>query len=132
MQGVLIAGNLMTMHDCFASDYNLLTKLSDVILAVEETEESDENVRRFLSTMTSYASVKAAIINFKHLGGQDFSKRDIKKMLARISEEDIPVLWYANFGHLDSRKFFRTLGTGWPVELTLHKKEASLNFLSLN
>ncbi|MBI3385095.1 LD-carboxypeptidase [Candidatus Gottesmanbacteria bacterium] len=132
MQGVLVAGNLMTMHDCFASDYNLLTKLGDVILAVEETEESDENVRRFLSTMTSYSSVKAAIVNFKHLGGRDFSKSDIRKMLSRISADDIPVLWYANFGHLDSRKFFRTMGTGWPVELKLHKKAATLNFLSLN
>lgn len=131
-KGILVAGNLMTMHDCFASDYNLLTKLGDVVLAVEETEESDENVRRFLSTMTAYSSVKAAIINFKHLGGADFNKRDIKKMLNRISADDIPVLWYPSFGHLVGKKFFRTLGTGWPVQLTITRNNsASLEFLEL-
>lgn len=132
IKGVLITGNLMTMHDCLASDYNPLTKFNEVILMVEEIEESEENVARFLSTMTAYSSVKAAIINFRKKTGLDFSRKVIKSMLKRISADDIPVFWYKNFGHLPGTQFFKTLGVGWPVEITVkHGNKGKLEFLPL-
>lgn len=131
LRGILLAGNLMTMHDCFASDYNPLTKFNEVILMVEEIEESEENVGRFLSTMTAYSSVKAAIINFKHMTGKDFDRRKIKKMLTKMSSDDIPVFWYQHFGHLHENQFFRTVGTGWPVDISISGKKGKLRFLPL-
>lgn len=132
IRGVLVTGNLVTMHDCIAGDYNLLTKFPEIILAVEEIDESLENLERLLGTMTSYSSVKAIIINFKRKG-VDYTKKQLKPMMKRLAGNEIPVLWYPSFGHIEGRKFFRTLGTGWPVTLSVKKnKTAELEFLPLN
>ena len=132
IKGVLITGNLVTMHDCIAGDYNLLTKFPEIILAVEETDESLENLERLLATMTSYLSVKALIVNFKRKG-VDYSRKQLKPILKRLVGNETPVLWYPSFGHIVGKKFFRTLGSGWPAQLTLKKnKTAELEFLLLN
>ncbi|MBI3980428.1 LD-carboxypeptidase [Candidatus Microgenomates bacterium] len=132
IKGVLITGNLVTMHDCIAGDYNLLTKFPEIILAVEEVDESLENLERLLGTMTSYSSVKALIINFKKRG-EDYTRKQLIPMIRRLAGNEIPVLWYPSFGHIVGKKFFRTLGSGWPAQLTLKKsKTAELEFLPLS